>query len=335
MHTILNGVTADVKDDLTKLNKNKHTSSAQLLAEYKHVSRLNDANNTFLYLTMWVVKFAFLAFYYHLFSANRTFVKAWWAVAIFTFITWWVPFAGVLATCGYARSLAQYKQCNSANHARTVKLAYTCALNTATELIIMALPLWQLRTLKIDLKRKIGLAFIFCLALFCVVLDILRTAEAVASRQALYTVLEVNMTVIISCLPIYSTLFSLQQKLIDSRRSRKYAYSGSGDNSGPRTFGSSGRKGSGPLDKAEFDDRERHSLKRSVWSTAAAAPATEERLWDGSEVELDTIHPTDQHQSRPFRGGTELGSIHPAEPVDMTNFDRMAWQHGNAAAPQG
>ena len=75
----------------------------------------------------------------------------------------------------------------------------------------MALPLWMLKDLKVQIYQKIGLAFIFSLAIVCVVLDIVRTAEALKSNQALYTILEINFVVIISCLPSYRALLNMSQ----------------------------------------------------------------------------------------------------------------------------
>lgn len=91
---------------------------------------------------------------------------------------------------------------------------------TAKTVTVMALPLWMLKDLKIHLRHKVALAFIFSLALVCIILDILRTVQALRSQQALYTVLEINLNVIISCLPTYRALLSVQQ-LRTVRQARK------------------------------------------------------------------------------------------------------------------
>ncbi len=76
----------------------------------------------------------------------------------------------------------------------------------------MALPLWMIKDLKITLPQKIGLIFIFCLAFVCIALDILRVVEAVALNQALYTIIEINFVVIISCLPTYRALLGINKR---------------------------------------------------------------------------------------------------------------------------
>ena len=78
----------------------------------------------------------------------------------------------------------------------------------------------MLKDLKVQTYQKMGLAFIFSLAIVTIVLDIVRTVEALASNQALYTILEINFAVIISCLPTYRALLNIGQQ----RRSGKPSF---------------------------------------------------------------------------------------------------------------
>lgn len=76
----------------------------------------------------------------------------------------------------------------------------------------MALPLWMLRILNITKYQKLGLALIFSLAGFCVFFDIARTIRALADQQAIYTISEVNLAVVVSCLPTYRALFNISRQ---------------------------------------------------------------------------------------------------------------------------
>jgi hypothetical protein len=76
----------------------------------------------------------------------------------------------------------------------------------------------------------------FSLAIFCVALDILRVVEAVASNQALYTVLEINMVVIISCLPTYRSLLLIRMKQRERKASRYGLSSGRSRRSGSKAL---------------------------------------------------------------------------------------------------
>ncbi|KAL8797266.1 MAG: hypothetical protein Q9195_000419, partial [Heterodermia aff. obscurata] len=192
-------------------------SNARLLDLYQHNQKLSRVNNCFLYLVFWTVKLSFLLLYRILFNTSAPFRKAWWVVLGLTLLTFWVPIAGVLSTCVDKHTVAEYKACNSNGPARIAKLEYSCALNVITDLAIMALPWWMIKDLKIDRFQKIGLALLFSVAIVCVVMDIVRTIEAVAEHQALYTIIEINLVVIISCLPTYRALLAIFRR----RKSRR------------------------------------------------------------------------------------------------------------------
>ena len=225
-HGATNQITGDAKTTLATLTSAKPPPpDAQLLAQYQRTAQLNTANNCLLYLVFWLVKVAFLLFYRLLFGSNRKFRIAWWIVLAFTLLTFWAPIAGVLATCAGASSLADYKACNGQNNFRIAKLVFSCVVNVVSDVAVMVLPLWMLRTLQLQKRQKAGLAVVFSLATFTVVLDILRTAMAVQQQQALYTVLEINFAVIVSCLPTFQALLVLRRRL---RQTPTPYYSGSG-----------------------------------------------------------------------------------------------------------
>ena len=88
----------------------------------------------------------------------------------------------------------------------------------------MAMPFWMLKGLKINTPQKIALGFIFSLAIVCVVLDIVRVIEAVGQNQALYTIIEINFVVIISCLPTYRALVGMKKRKESRRPSGSYPW---------------------------------------------------------------------------------------------------------------
>ena len=108
-HSATNEVTLNAKADLANL-KSVKVPQAQLLRSYQHVHYLNTINNCLLYLVFWLVKVAFLLFYHQLFRTSMLFRKMWWAVLVFTLLTFWVPIAGVLATCSKAKTVADYSK---------------------------------------------------------------------------------------------------------------------------------------------------------------------------------------------------------------------------------
>ena len=88
----------------------------------------------------------------------------------------------------------------------------------------MAMPFWMLKGLKISAPQKLALGLIFSLAIVCVVLDIVRVIEAVSQHQALYTIIEINLVVIISCLPTYRALVGMKKRRQSRRPSGSYPW---------------------------------------------------------------------------------------------------------------
>ena len=104
----------------------------------------------------------------------------------------------------------------------------------------MALPLWMVKRLRITTAQKLGLTLIFSLATLLVAIDILRVIEALAHRQSLYSVLEINLFVVVSCLPTYRTLLNIDRQRILYRPSRLSTWTHIGKGPVPGTKEESG-----------------------------------------------------------------------------------------------
>ena len=95
----------------------------------------------------------------------------------------------------------------------------------------MAFPLYVLKALKMRMSQKIGLASVFCLAILVVVFDILRTifsvisarGGAVGASTALWDILEITIAVIVSCLPIYRTIFTQRKRRQQGKSNGTYS----------------------------------------------------------------------------------------------------------------
>ena len=110
VHGITNQLTNNAKVQLALAVATKGEPQAKLLSLYYHVRYLNTINNCLLYLVFWVVKVSVLLFYWSLFNHSRPFRKAWWAVTAFTLLTFWVPIAGVLATCAHVHTVPEFSK---------------------------------------------------------------------------------------------------------------------------------------------------------------------------------------------------------------------------------
>lgn len=62
--------------------------------------RLQTAQGATFYFLHWTVKFAFLLFYRELFWVSRTFIRAWWCVAVFVLLGLCAALAGIMTQRG-------------------------------------------------------------------------------------------------------------------------------------------------------------------------------------------------------------------------------------------
>ncbi|KAK6593133.1 hypothetical protein ACHAPC_004623 [Botrytis cinerea] len=172
--------------------------------------------------TFWIinylVKFSFLTFYRLIFGVSKKFMIAWWCVFGFTVVTFFINFISVFWACGKAEDLYVIAKCTSPSALKVTARVVTmwCVLNVISDLTIMALPLWMLKGLQMKTGQKIGLAVIFLIATIDVVFDILRTIYTVdggaIALDTLWDILEPTITVMISALPSYRTLFGDRRK---------------------------------------------------------------------------------------------------------------------------
>ena len=63
-------------------------------------ARMNIVAAVNFYVVLYFVKFAFLAFYKLLFGVSQTFMKLWWAVLVFTLLSFGVTLGGLFTICG-------------------------------------------------------------------------------------------------------------------------------------------------------------------------------------------------------------------------------------------
>ncbi|MCJ1286824.1 hypothetical protein MMC26_006170 [Xylographa opegraphella] len=170
------------------------------------------------WVIIYLVKFSFLLFYRSIFGVSRTFKKAWWAVTVFTFLTFWACFFAMLWSCNKPSLLFIVEEClsKSALNIQAVFVTMWCILNIISDLSIMALPLWMLKGLRISRAQKIGLAAIFLIAFIDILFDILRTIYTVngaaVGLDTTFDILEPSIAVIISTLPTYRALFMTRRR---------------------------------------------------------------------------------------------------------------------------
>ncbi|KAJ4149932.1 hypothetical protein LMH87_010705 [Akanthomyces muscarius] len=127
-------------------------------------------------------------------------------------------------------------------------------MSIATDLWMLAIPMWQLKTLQLDWRRKVGVGMMFGVGTFVTVVSILRLRSLVtfgADSQnptweffdvALWSDIEINVGLICTCMPsLRLLLVRLFPKVLGTTQRYYAKYSHSGNKSAhdrePRRFG--------------------------------------------------------------------------------------------------
>ena len=64
------------------------------------------------WVCIYLIKLSFLLFYRKIFGVNRIFMRAWWIVALFQFITFWACFLAPLWSCVSPSQLFVVSECS-------------------------------------------------------------------------------------------------------------------------------------------------------------------------------------------------------------------------------
>ncbi|KAL8638334.1 MAG: hypothetical protein Q9228_004511 [Teloschistes exilis] len=164
----------------------------------------------FMILSVWFVKLAFMFLFRMVFWTSSMFRRLWWAVMGVLAITIWMPITANFASCGSVSKIYNREACESKYKAQGILLISVCVVHVATDLLVMALPLYMIQKLQMTWVKKVSLSAVFGVVLISIAVDILRTAQTLDPRTGLYSplyyMLEASLTVIASCLPTYKAL---------------------------------------------------------------------------------------------------------------------------------
>ncbi|KAI9817002.1 MAG: hypothetical protein M1826_001698 [Phylliscum demangeonii] len=172
---------------------------------------------------LWAVKFSFLAFFYKLGQGLRAQRIAWMLVVVFTALA----FVGCLISYPIACSSFKAGDCNDQLHVQRslISLRYSTAIDILSDALIIVLPINLLVRVKINLREKAALTFIFSLGAIIMVFALVRVIKTNSTHNhpdtlwlALWSAIESSIAIIVSCLASFKTLISR------SGESQRYVY---------------------------------------------------------------------------------------------------------------
>ncbi|KAI0126996.1 CFEM domain-containing protein [Xylariales sp. AK1849] len=110
------------------------------------------------------------------------------------------------------------------------------AISIVLDIWMLAIPLWQLRDLRLHWKKKVGVALMFCVGTFVTVLSIIRLASLVQFRESsnltwdywsvsLFSTIEIAVGIICACMPsIRLILVRVAPKIFESSLVQRTGY---------------------------------------------------------------------------------------------------------------
>ena len=185
--------------------------------------------DTLLWVTLYLVKASFLALMWCVFSVSAGFRKAWWIVTVYTFITFWIIFLSRFWQCGGPSTYDVPQACNFdfllQDQKPEIFLAFT--LHISSDLLILILPMAQIRKLSMPLSKKYSVAAVFAIVIVDTAISVVRNVATVIAAlgsptdaseviDVICTTIEPALAVLVCSLPPYNALvFKLKPRRSD------------------------------------------------------------------------------------------------------------------------
>ncbi|KAI9652943.1 MAG: hypothetical protein M1831_006272 [Alyxoria varia] len=200
-----------VQQDVQYFHKEPPTDYKQLADRY---TRAQWANAYIFFCGIWTVKGAFLAFYSNLTHNLPTYRKIWWAIVVFTFLTW------IGALISYALLFGNIAYKGPKNRA----IYYAFSSDIVTDVLITLLPLSLAFKAQFPLKRKLALSALFSLGLITTVFCIIRFAMDEPGKNEYgptwlqtWSHVEQAVSVMVACLASFRNLVASQDRSSDGQ----------------------------------------------------------------------------------------------------------------------
>lgn len=179
------------------------------------------AENMLMWTTLYLVKACFLALIWFIFNVSEGFRKAWWAVTVYTFLTFWPIFLSEVWQCGNPADYANPEACSSAGlwFSPLSPLYVRFALHISSDVFVLLLPVARIRKMQVSKGKKISIAAVFAITIIDIFSGIARNiiiicsfndigdSQALEDADRILGVIEPALAVAVCTLPVYRSLF--------------------------------------------------------------------------------------------------------------------------------
>ncbi|VUC29378.1 unnamed protein product, partial [Clonostachys rosea] len=150
--------------------------AAELTHMIDHAVQENAATLILAWTATFFVKFSFLAFFKMLIRQVAGIKKYYWGIVIFTIFTWLFLICEPFILCPHfgIKSLTCFDQ--SQNLLYVSMTGLITGLDVLTDVLIVTIPIFILRRVKLRLRQKIALGAFLCLSLMMAIMAIIRVS---------------------------------------------------------------------------------------------------------------------------------------------------------------
>ncbi|KAH7311803.1 hypothetical protein BKA65DRAFT_558443 [Rhexocercosporidium sp. MPI-PUGE-AT-0058] len=170
----------------------------------------------FFWSTLWCVKLSLLFMFQRLTTGLPTYSRVWWAVLTFTILTYVGCVVSQFTSCSSMHAwLSPAGLCDTPRDAvaKAASLWYSLAVDLLTDLMIMAIPVQILYSLRISTAQKLSVGVVFIVSIITMVFAVVRVVSldsSVANGQVsttwliLWAAIEGTVAVVVGCLPSFA-----------------------------------------------------------------------------------------------------------------------------------
>ncbi|KAK0757885.1 hypothetical protein N5P37_009177 [Trichoderma harzianum] len=196
----------------------------------------------FFWLTLWMVKWSLMCMFKKLTDGLPLYNRIWWGVLVFSILTFIGCCISNFTSCSSMHAWFTAGECSTPRDARAknISLWFSLAVDLATDLLIMAVPMRVLWGLQMSLVEKISIGVVFAVGLITMVTAIIRSVTLESSSTSgqvsttwliMWAAIEGAIAMIVGCLPSFAVF--IHGRVAASRA--QYASGSNKNPAGPRT----------------------------------------------------------------------------------------------------
>ncbi|KAL2268278.1 hypothetical protein VTJ83DRAFT_3124 [Remersonia thermophila] len=291
------------------------TTAEEIIFQTRQYLRFQFPITILFWSVLWCVKAAFLALYWRLFRDLTWYRRAWYMLAVFTFLAYGGCILTLTFSCGRdVRNFFGFNTCASPQNvwASNFSVYFSTAVDVFTDLCIMAMPLRLIHNINVSLRQKIGLVCVFSLGFVMIVFAVIRANQSLVKTGfvnlnllLIWSTLGASISVLVGTLPALKVLITKRARASENR-------SGSGGSRSSTkkptsSFGAHARCPRSPRSVALGSVRRGSAHAKSLAGTSTEATASLEEILVQRDV---TISYTPVSRPSPARYHERFQSQH-------------------------